>query len=112
LSGIPGNEMNDRRRSPRVMLPEDEECSLQLRTRVRLLDISASGALVEADVPLPVGAKGQLRFALAGASYAPTVQIRRRVGAASKDLNLGAVFTSMDDSSRRRLEEFLRKATP
>jgi c-di-GMP-binding flagellar brake protein YcgR len=104
--------MNDRRRSPRVMLPEDEECSLQLRTRVRLLDISATGALVEADVPLPVGAKGQLRFALAGASYAPTVQIRRRAGAASKDLNLGAVFTSMDDTSRRRLEEFLRKATP
>ncbi|HET7218499.1 MAG TPA: PilZ domain-containing protein [Vicinamibacterales bacterium] len=109
---MPGREMTDRRRSPRVMLPEDEECSLQLRTRVRLIDISASGALVESEVPLPVGSKGQLRFALAGASFAPTVQIRRRAGSLSKELNLGAVFTSMDDASRRRLEEFLRKATP
>ena len=102
----------DRRRSPRVLLPRDEECSVQLRTRVRLLDISASGALVESDVPLPVGATGQLRFALAGASYAPTVQIRRRAGSLARDLNLGTVFTSMDETSRRRLEEFLRKATP
>jgi PilZ domain-containing protein len=114
LTAMPedGQGTQDRRRSPRVMLPADEECSLQLRTRVRLVDISASGALVETDVPLPVGASGQLRFALAGASYAPTVQIRRRAGSLSKDLNLGAVFTSMDDTSRRRLEEFLRKATP
>ncbi|HEY7497077.1 MAG TPA: PilZ domain-containing protein [Vicinamibacterales bacterium] len=103
---------SDRRRSPRVMLPEDEQCDLQLRTRVRLVDISATGALVEAEVPLPVGARGQLRFALAGASYSPTVQIRRRAGSAARELNLGTVFTSMDEASRKRLEEFLRKATP
>jgi c-di-GMP-binding flagellar brake protein YcgR len=106
------NDNQDRRRSPRVTLPQDEECDLELRTRVRLLDISATGALVESDLPLPVGARGQLRFALAGAAFAPSVQIRRRVGSAARDLNLGTVFTSMDDTSRRRLEEFLRKATP
>jgi len=107
-----GNAAIDRRRSPRVLLPEDEECSLQLRTRVRLVDISATGALVESNLPLPVGSHGQLRFALAGASYAPTVQIRRRAGSQVRDLSLGTMFTSMDDTSRRRLEEFLKKATP
>jgi hypothetical protein len=116
LSGTAGqanvNEPQDRRRSPRVMLPQDEECDLQLRTRVRLLDISATGALVESEVPLPIGARAQLRFALAGAAFAPTVQIRRRAVSAARDLNLGTMFTSMDDTSRRRLEEFLRKATP
>ena len=112
MSGMNEQDVTERRRSPRVMLPVDEECSLQLRTRVRLLDISLSGALVETDLPLPIGAKGQLRFALAGATYAPTVQIRRRAGLQARELNLGAVFTSMDDSSRRRLEDFLRKATP
>jgi c-di-GMP-binding flagellar brake protein YcgR len=112
LNGTDGKTHQERRRFPRVMLPEDEECSLQLRTRVRLLDISASGALVESDVPLPVGATGQLRFALAGAAFAPTVQIRRRASSQARDLNLGTVFTSMDEASRRRLEEFLRKATP
>ena len=44
----------DRRRSPRVLLPDDEECSLQVRARVRLVDISATGALVESDLPLPL----------------------------------------------------------
>ena len=112
MNGNDSKVLHDRRRSPRVVLPDDEECSVQLRTRVRLLDISASGALVESDVPLPVGATGQLRFALAGAAYAPTVQIRRKAGSPARDLNLGTVFTSMDESSRRRLEEFLRKATP
>jgi hypothetical protein len=105
-------DVTERRRSPRVMLPQDEECRLQLRTRVRLLDISLSGALVESDVPLPIGANGQLRFALAGSAYAPTVQVRRRAGSQARELNLGTVFTSMDDTSRRRLEDFLRKATP
>ena len=107
-----GRDYQDRRRSPRVTLPQDEECDLQLRTRVRVLDISATGALVESDVPLPVGVRGHLRFALAGAAFSPTVQIRRRAGSAARDLNLGTVFTSMDETSRRRLEEFLRKATP
>ena len=112
MSGMDERDVTERRRSPRVMLPDDEECSLQLRTRVRLLDISLSGTLVETELPLPIGAKGQLRFALAGAAYSPTVQIRRRAGLQARELNLGAVFTSMDDSSRRRLEDFLRKATP
>lgn len=112
MNGSEPKTSEDRRRSPRVVLPEDEECSLQLRTRVRLVDISASGALVEAEMPLPIGATGQLRFALAGAAYAPTVQVRRRAASAARELNLGTVFTSMDETSRRRLEEFLRKATP
>lgn len=114
MTAMPANGQGteERRRSPRVMLPADEECSVQLRTRVRLVDISATGALVESDVPLPVGVRGQLRFALAGASYSPTVQIRRRGAAHAKELSLGTMFTSMDDTSRRRLEEFLRKATP
>jgi c-di-GMP-binding flagellar brake protein YcgR len=106
------NAAPDRRRSPRVVLPRDEECDVQLRTRVRLVDISATGALVESEVPLPIGARAQLRFALAGAAFAPTVQIRRRAGSPTRDLSLGTMFTSMDDTSRRRLEEFLRKATP
>jgi c-di-GMP-binding flagellar brake protein YcgR len=110
--GATSNESQERRRSPRVTLPQDEECDLQLRTRVRLLDISATGALVESELPLPIGARGQLRFALAGASFAPTVQIRRRATTPARDANLGTLFTSMDDTSRRRLEEFLRKATP
>lgn len=102
----------ERRRTPRVPLPPEEQCVFQVRTRVRLLDISLSGALVSSDIPVPPGSSGQLRFALAGSSYAPAVQVRRRAPGTDADLRLGTMFTSMDDISRRRLEDFLRKAMP
>ena len=104
-------EQSERRRSPRIRLPHQEQCELHLRTRVQLIDISLSGVLFAADMPLPVGAGGQLRFGLGGAAFAPTVRIKRRAST-SDQRRFGTVFTSMDEGSRRRLEEFLRKATP
>jgi hypothetical protein len=103
---------DERRRSPRVALPGQDQCAVQVRSRVRLLDISVSGALLATDARLPLGAHGQLHFSLAGAAYAPGVQVWRRAPSPDKDLRLGAMFTSMDEVSRRRLEEFLRRATP
>jgi hypothetical protein len=101
----------ERRRWPRVALAE-EYCRLQVRTRVRLLDVSASGALLASDIPLPVGTMGQLRFALAGDAFSPAVQVRRRAMSGDHQFLVGSIFTSMEDRSRRRLEEFLRRATP
>lgn len=105
-----GMNVTDRRRTPRVQLPRYESCDLHLLARVQLLDISASGALVGGDVTLPVGAQGQLRFALGGNTYAPAVQVRRRA-LHPRQPAFGVVFRAMDETSRRRLEEFLRKAT-
>lgn len=101
----------ERRRSPRVAVI-DEHCRLHVRARVRLVDLSASGALMASEVPLPVGSTGQLRFALGGDAFCPSVQIRRRAGITSRELLLGGAFISMEDRSRRRLEEFLKRATP
>ena len=50
-----------RRQEPRVALDADVQCRLELRTRVRLLDISLTGALLGTDTTLPVGAKAHLR---------------------------------------------------
>ena len=101
----------ERRRSPRIPVT-DEHCRLHVRTRVRLVDLSASGALIASEVPLPVGATGQLRFALGGDAFCPSVQIHRRAGITNRELLLGSMFISMEDRSRRRLEEFLKRATP
>jgi hypothetical protein len=101
----------ERRRSPRIAIA-DEPCRLHARTRVRFVDLSASGALVASELSLPVGATGQLRFALGGDAFSPTVQIRRRAQSNGHDLLLGSMFMSMDDRSRRRLEAFLTRATP
>src|SRR4051794_29575534 len=108
----PGNR-TERRQGPRVQLEEGFECRLELRTRVRLLDISLTGALLGTDVTLPVGTRAHLRSAIAATAFAPDVQVRRFADVASRNaaaVGLGAVFTAMDERSQRSLEEFLRKA--
>ena len=103
---------SERRQGPRVNLDETVECRLDLRTRVRLLDISVTGALLGADVTLPVGTTAHLRSAIAATAFSPEVQVRRVADVAARNApaGLGAVFTGMDERSRRSLEEFLRKA--
>ena len=103
----------ERRQTPRVALGSDIECRLDLRTRVRLLDISLSGALLAAELAVPAGASAQLRSGLGASAFRSDVQVRRTVGLPPgvTTNGLGAVFTSMDERSRRSLEDFLRKAS-
>lgn len=96
-----------------MALESSVECRLELRTRVRLIDISLSGALLAAELALPVGAPAQLRSSLGPAVFSSDVQVRRNV-ALSPGIplkGLGAEFTTMDERSRRSLEDFLRKAS-
>src|SRR4051794_6626 len=103
----------ERRHTPRVALDGRIECRLDLRTRVRLMGISLGGALVAAEVPLPTGATAQLRSGLGAGALRADVHVRRtatlQAGVPLK--GLGAMFTGMDDRSRRSLEDFLRKAS-
>ena len=101
----------ERRRGPRVAVDEGLECRLEVRTKIRLLDISLSGALMAGDAALPVGTRAQLRAGVGPAPFAPEVQVKRQVDRSGRDAALGAVFVGMDEKSRRSLEEFLRKAS-
>ncbi len=103
----------ERRQAPRVALDGAVECRLDLRTRVRLMDISLGGALLASDVALPPGAPAQLRSALGAGALQADVQVRRsaRLQGGVPLKGLGAMFTGMDERSRRSLEEFLRKAS-
>ena len=103
----------DRRQTPRIPLAGAVECRLDLRTRVRMLDISLGGALLAAELALPVGASAELRTGLGATSFKTEVQVRRTVGLPpGVTLNgIGAMFTTMDERSRRSLEDFLRKAS-
>ena len=96
-----------------MALPEMPNCFLEMRTRVRLLDISLTGALLGCDLPLPTGVRAHLRTAVSSGPFASAVDVRRQ--AAVKDHrvgvhSLGAAFVEMDEPSRRSLEGFLRKA--
>lgn len=103
----------DRRQSPRITIDSGVECRLDLRTRIRMLDISLGGALLAAELALPVGANAELRTGLGASAFRTDVQVRRSVGlpAGVAANGLGAMFTTMDDRSRRSLEDFLRKAS-
>jgi hypothetical protein len=78
-----------------------------------MLDLSLGGALLAAELALPVGASAELRSGLGASAFRSEVQVRRSVGLpAGVTLNgLGTMFTTMDERSRRSLEDFLRKAS-
>jgi c-di-GMP-binding flagellar brake protein YcgR len=103
----------ERRQAPRLALDGAMECRLDLRTRVRLMDISLGGALLAAEVALPTGASAQLRSGLGQGALHANVQVRRTAALQPgiSVTGIGAMFTGMDDRSRRSLEDFLRKAS-
>ncbi len=99
-----------RRRQPRWDLRDQVNCRLEVRTRVRLVDISATGALLAADGPMPVGAAGHLRAGI-GQVFSAGVEVKRHATTGPRPaLAMGTIFTNMDDRSRRSLEDFLKKA--
>jgi c-di-GMP-binding flagellar brake protein YcgR len=110
-----GTEMSasERRRVPRVAVDDGLECRLEVRTRVRLVDISLTGALLSSEAQLPVGTRAHMRAGVGSAPFAPDVQVQRIVDRTSRESKpaLGAVFVGMDEKSRRSLEAFLRKAS-
>jgi c-di-GMP-binding flagellar brake protein YcgR len=103
----------ERRRVPRVAVDEGLDCRLEVRTRVRLVDISLTGALLASEAQLPVGTTAHMQAGVGSAPFAPDVRVQRVVDRHSRESKpaLGAVFVGMDEKSRRSLEAFLRKAS-
>ena len=103
----------ERRRSPRVNVGPNQIVHVELRHRVRMMDISQTGALFACDVGLPVGSRAQLRTGLASTSFSTEIVVKRQDERPAVDRRtaLGATFTTMDEESRRGLEEFLRRAS-
>lgn len=104
--------VQERRRGPRVPIGDHVDCRFEIRVNVRLVDISATGALLETNEALPLQTSGRLKAVLAAARFSPTLQVRRTAPRAQHDgVQLGAVFVGMDEESRKSLETFLKKAT-
>jgi c-di-GMP-binding flagellar brake protein YcgR len=103
----------ERRRSVRVDVVTNGFVRVELRRRVRLLDISLSGALMACDLRVPVGSRGHLRMGLASAPFSADLTVCREHAPTRKlaHAGLGALFASMDENSRRSLEQFLRRAS-
>ena len=79
--------------------------------RVRLLDISAAGALLQTDERLPLGGVGKLRLSLGGAPFETTVEVKREEPAPElRGRVAGTFIVAVQPREQDALEEFLRRA--
>lgn len=77
-----------------------------------MLDISAGGALLASDVPVPLS-EGRLRVRFAGRPFDADVKVVRQAHGDPASHGFGrhelaTVFDTMDQRSRAAMEEFLR----
>ena len=104
--------LQERRRGIRAGVGQKVDCRFEMRTRVRLVDISASGALLAtSDATFPVETAGRLKAVLGAGRFSPQLQVRRAANVAGSGFHVGAAFLDMDEESRKSLEAFLKKAT-
>lgn len=102
----------ERRRHPRLALRDGVESRLEVRSRVRMVDISATGALLATDLALPIGTHASFHTRIADGPLSCAIEVRRHArGQSPRQSALGVVFTKMDEQSRRSLEQFLKRAS-
>jgi hypothetical protein len=100
--------MEERRRVPRHQVGE-EFASLPANMSVRVLDISTAGVLLQSPRLLSPGARGSLRFTLAGAPFLADIQVRRVTPGsdAASGYRIGATFVGMTLEHRQLIERFM-----
>ena len=104
-------EFQDRRRTQRVAIAGGYEVRLGRRIRVRVVDISATGALLAAEEQLPVGSRGRLQIPLGGSQFEAQVLVKREQPAAvSETYMLGVTVAPSQARHQEALEQFLRRA--
>jgi hypothetical protein len=101
--------MVERRRTVRVTPPSQSEIQWPSWSTIELIDISTTGVLFTSPLPLDAGHKGQLRMRLGERSFNAEVEIRRGQSERTQQTvyRLGAAFTSVDETSRFTLDDFL-----
>src|SRR5438045_9284681 len=105
------SDVQERRKSPRVAVAGRYVLRTDQRVRVRLLDISAGGALLQTEERLPIGGIGKLRLSLAGTPFEATVEVKREEPAPElRGRVAGAFIVKMQPREQDALEDFPRRA--
>ena len=83
--------------------------NLPANMSVRVIDISSAGVLLQSAHMLNPGARGSLRFTLAGAPFAADIQVQRVSTSteAGSGYRIGATFVGMTPENRRHIERFI-----
>ena len=100
--------MEERRRFPRQNAVV-ESISIPASLSVRVLDISASGALVESRNRIEPGSRGRLQMSLGDTSVAFDVQVLRtaKASGANGGYRLGTKFLALDLAQQHLIERFV-----
>ena len=102
------DQFQERRRTPRCGLARTLELRLGRTVRVRVIDLSANGALLWTDEEVTAGTLGQLKLLLGGTHFSGQVRITREQPTQSvRGHLLGAVLTPLQPRQQRALEQFL-----
>ncbi|MFN7917549.1 MAG: PilZ domain-containing protein [Vicinamibacterales bacterium] len=99
----------ERRRAPRVTVPDGVVAGIATANSVRVVDISLGGVLLASSKSATVGARGRLSFTIGGNPLAAEVEIRRV--SASPDASgfrIGARFVDITPTQREAIERFAR----
>jgi c-di-GMP-binding flagellar brake protein YcgR len=102
----------ERRRQPRVPISDDQQVGLPMALTVRLVDISAGGVLLSSSQKMSIGQKARLHTTLGSDAFHAEVEVRRVAeggleGNGRGRYRIGAVFTALDEASRRSVQHFL-----
>jgi hypothetical protein len=104
-------QFHERRRFPRVVVNGKFELRAVRRIRVRLIDISANGALLATDQRVPVGATGRMHLLLGSGAFETSIEVKREEPSANgRGRLLGVSMFAAQAMYQEMLDEFLRRA--
>jgi hypothetical protein len=104
--------MLERRREPRVPMADNQQVGLPMALTVRLVDISAGGVLLTSSQKMSIGQRARLHTSLGSEPLNVEVEVRRVAeggmeGNGRGRYRIGAVFTALDEASKRSVHHFL-----
>jgi PilZ domain len=104
-------EFRERRRSPRVVVNGQFELRAGRRIRVRLIDISAYGALLATDERVPVGSIGRMHLLLGTGAFETKIEVKREQPSSNgRGRVLGVSMFAAQSMHQAMLDDFLRRA--
>jgi hypothetical protein len=102
----------ERRREPRVPMSDRLQVGLPMALTVRLVDISTGGVLLSSSQRMQIGQRARLHTTLGSDPFSAEVEVRRvaeggQEGNGRGRYRIGAVFTALDEVSKRNMHHFL-----
>src|SRR5207237_8721527 len=101
--------MEERRHAPRYPMDSTNLATVPSGVTVQVLDISASGVLLQSSRLFKVGTRGCLRLTVSGAPFSADVEVRRSMAAGDAGYRLGAMFVGISPEDRHIIERFINQ---